>query len=215
MQIDLSDFNKKLNGLLEYAEGFLETLGASDEALSDSTADVAVESAYVFIDSMARMHPERLHHVYEWGRTGVPEFRLFKLYKTQVGRAIQISPGFIESIMPSAGSKQVFRTKAVVMEAGDPITIRPVNSDWLVFEGDNGTIFTKNPVTVPHPGGIAVAGAFKNTMENFNMFFQNTYMKVTFAERVRKVGAFFKPSTKIMTKSGGRAAAIKFLESIK
>lgn len=215
MKLDMSDFNKKMTGLLEYAEGFLETLKGAEAEASASTADIAIESAYVFVDSMARMYPERLHHVYEWGRAGVPDARLFKLTKIQAGKAIEIKSTFLQEMLPSPGSKQVFHNKAATMEAGRPLTIRPVNSEFLVFEGDAGTIFTKSPVTVPHPGGMAVAGAFANTMGNFQLHFENTYMRVTLVEKVRKIGHFFKPSTKIMTKSGGRAAAIKFLDSIK
>jgi hypothetical protein len=120
-----------------------------------------------YIDALARSKPKSLHHVYEWKKAGNKSARLFKLNKgTQVGLSFGISYQFLPSktMVPSSNGKRrhMFMNKASVMEKGEPLVIRPKNSERLVFEIDGETVFMPKgaSVTVKRPGGSAARNQF-------------------------------------------------------
>jgi hypothetical protein len=120
-----------------------------------------------YIDSLARSKPKSLHHVYEWKRVGDKSARLFRLNKiSQVGLSFKVDHEFLpsKSMVPSSNSRRrhMFANKALVMEKGQPLIIRPRNADRLVFELDGETIFMPKgqPVTVRRPGGSAATNQF-------------------------------------------------------
>jgi hypothetical protein len=120
-----------------------------------------------YIDALARSKPKSLHHVYEWKKAGNKTARLFKLNKTsQVGLSFGVNYQFLpsKSMVPAATGKRrhMFINKASVMEKGEPLVIRPKNSERLVFEVDGETVFMPKgaSVTVKRPGGSAARNQF-------------------------------------------------------
>jgi hypothetical protein len=120
-----------------------------------------------YIDALARSKPKSLHHVYEWKKAGNKSARLFRLNKTtQIGLSFGINYQFLPSktMVPASTGKRrhMFINKASVMEKGEPLVIRPKNSERLVFEIDGETVFMPKgaSVTVKRPGGSAARNQF-------------------------------------------------------
>jgi hypothetical protein len=122
-----------------------------------------------YIDSQARVRPRSLHHVYEWNKVGVPTSRLFRLSRFDTdGLSFRINYDFklSKSSVPSKNKKQkkkyIFANKALVMETGMPVVIRPRSAERLVFELDGETVFMPKgtSVTVKRPGGAQATNQF-------------------------------------------------------
>ena len=129
-----------------------------------------------YIDSQARVKPKSLHHVYEWKQAGVPNARLFKLKSIDgEGISFKLTYEFLPSktMVPNPQSKRrhFFKMKATVMEAGNPLVIRPRHAERLVFETHGYTVYVPKgkSVTVQHPGGILVKNQFAS---KYRMFFK-------------------------------------------
>lgn len=127
-----------------------------------------------YLDSQARTNPKTLHHVYEWKKTGTPSARLFDLKVLERdGLSFKIVSEFkpSKSMVPTnfGKSRHVFTSKASVMEAGLPLTIRPKNAERLVFEIDDVVIRMPKgmPVTVKRPGGGKATGRYKIAYARF------------------------------------------------
>ena len=121
-----------------------------------------------FIDSQARLKPKSYHHVYEWGKTGDPSGRLFKLNRLdQQGLSFRLDYEFLPSVVNvpnSSGRRRYkFENKASVMEAGMPVIISPRSAERLVFKIDGETIFMPKgaSVTVQRPGGSSVKNSYR------------------------------------------------------
>lgn len=120
-----------------------------------------------YVDALARTKPKSLHHVYEWKRAGQPGARLFGL-KMLSQEDLSFKLGFefkpSSTPIPSSNSKSrhVFVDKAAVMEAGNPVTIRPRNADRLIFEYEGSMVYMPKgkSVTVRRPGGSAATNQF-------------------------------------------------------
>jgi hypothetical protein len=128
----------------------------------------------LYIDAKARTNPQSLHHVYEWGKAGDMNARLFKLNKvSQFGLSMGLTYEFKDSktsVPSSFGKKRyVFKKKASIMEAGMPLIIRPRAAERLVFEIDG--IVIRMPkgasVTVNKPGGGKATSRFKIAYSQF------------------------------------------------
>lgn len=211
VNIDLTQFNRKMQGLISYSEGFIQTLEAGTPQIAKAVADEATEDAYDFIDALARSNPERLHHVYEWGQVGDSLGRLFTIEQEPMGRGrVRLMGKFLESMseVPNAPG-HVFHNKAAVMEAGQPVTINP--SPILAWEGPDGPVFTTNPVTIV-PGGDT-AGQFEDAFRQFETYLRgSTQFNSAVIARLRTIGTVFKQQLRSNpTKSGGVAAARKVL----
>ncbi len=120
-----------------------------------------------YIDAKSRTSPKSFHHVYEWGRIGDNEARLFKLKKLPAdGLSLKVNYELIDSksFVPSENSnnRHVFVKKAEIMERGKTVVISPRFSERLVFEVDGYTVFMPKgeSVTVRKPGGAATKNAF-------------------------------------------------------
>ena len=74
------------------------------------------------------------------------------------------------------GSNIPFWNKAMVMESGTSVTIKPRGQNPLVFEDGGDNVFTKAPITLENPGGTNVQGSYK---EVFDLFF-NKYFTQSF-----------------------------------
>ena len=127
-----------------------------------------------YVDAKARTSPKAFHHVYEWGRIGDDEARLFKLKKLPVdGLSLKINYELTDSksFVPSENSnnKHVFVKKAEIMEQGKTVVISPRFAERLVFEVNGYTVFMPKgeSVTVRKPGGVATKNSFFSAYKYF------------------------------------------------
>lgn len=128
----------------------------------------------LYVDAKARIEPATLHHVYEWKRAGDPSARLFQLKIVGTdGLSFSIGSSFKPSktAVPTnfKGTRHVFKNKASVMEAGQPVVIAPKNSERLVFEVRGSTVFMPKgeSVTVRKPGGGKATSRYKIAYAQF------------------------------------------------
>jgi hypothetical protein len=127
-----------------------------------------------YIDAKSRTSPKSFHHVYEWGRIGEDEARLFRLKKLPAdGLSLKVNYELTDSksFVPSENSnnKHVFVKKAEIMEQGKTVIIAPRFSERLVFEVDGYTVFMPKgqSVTVRKPGGAATKNSFFSAYRYF------------------------------------------------
>jgi len=91
-------------------------------------------------------------------------------------------------------ARHVFTNKASVMEAGNPVTIRPKNAERLVFEMDGVVIRMPKgmPVVVKRPGGGKATGRYKIEYARFftgnlvNLSIKNSKFQQIFNSSVSK-----------------------------
>ena len=131
-------------------------------------------------DRYAVLNPKKMHHVYEWGKLGNPNGRLFVIERSRIlSGSLLVSASFLPSRMPvpipadlampgkngkSVSSRNIFRDKARVMENGNPITFQA--KKILAFMGENGPTFVApgTVINILHPGGIESKNAFGDFM---------------------------------------------------
>lgn len=173
-------FMKEMKNILDFAAGYIEGAQRAKPTMMKNIGYKIKEVLYAYIDSTARMEPQRLHHVYEWYKVGSPDARLYDLNCTVSGAGLTVSYTFSQSKSVHGGSNVPFYNKATIMENGTPITITPKNAQVLVFDQDGKTIFTKQPVHISEPGGPAVHGAFAETLKVFfNSYLTQAFLEVT------------------------------------
>jgi hypothetical protein len=117
------------------------------------------------MDNLARRDSASFHHVYENDKVGNANARLFYYTVVATSSNPSIQYTFKDATVPE-NSGQVFRKRAFVMEAGNPVTIKPRNGKVLVFDLDGEKMFTKKSY-VPNPGGTAVSGSFQRAFNNY------------------------------------------------
>ena len=144
-----------------------------------------------YMDNLARRDNASFHHIYENDKVGSPNARLFYYTITATSGNPSIQYTFRDATVPE-NSGQVFRKRAFIMEAGNPITIRPRNGKVLVFDLDGEKIFTKKSY-VPNPGGTEVSGAFARTF--------NTYMNKQAGMMLEDVGFYDKIDQEMLKES--------------
>ena len=167
IKIDMKEFNKAMNEVIEYTEGFLAGAEQNEMQFNQQLAEVIKEAFYKYLDSTARLDPDSLHHVYEWGQTGVDSARLFRIEAFTGRQSIRFVTEFMQSTSTSPSANEPFVDKASVMEAGTTVTITPRSGDVLAFQGEDGEmVFTSEEVTVTNPGGN-VAGQFAAAARDF------------------------------------------------
>ena len=166
-KIDTRELMKTLNNTVNYSEGFVSGAQMNKTEFNRILGGYTAEALGQYIDSKARMNPEALHHVYEWGSVGKASSRLFSFNVTSKANSIDFSGSFLPSNVPSPNSDDVFSNKAEIMENKIGITIEPKNSYVLVFEDGGETVFTTNSIYIANPGGDAVAGSFGRVVEEF------------------------------------------------
>ena len=154
------------------------------EAFKKTIFDQIMKDFGNYIDAKARTNPKSLHHVYEWKKVGNPSSRLFALTMID-GSGISFKIGYefkeSKSFVPTQKGrrKHVFKNKASVMEAGQPLVISPRNAQRLVFEVDGETVFTKNEVIVDNPGGN-VEGQFAKAFDTFfSRYLSQSFLRIS------------------------------------
>lgn len=172
------DFDRKMRNMINYSNGFLNGVQLGKTKFNAILAEYTIKALYKFIDAKARMNPESLHHVYEWGQVGNSGSRLFSFKALPTQRSITIVGEFLPSSSTSPTSNTPFVDKAEVMENAIEVVIEPKNSDVLVFEDEGQTVFTSNAIYIAHPGGDAVAGSFGRVVDEFFIqYFTNAFLK--------------------------------------
>lgn len=137
-----------------------------------------------YVDNIARMKPQSLHHVYEPGMTGSATARLFEGKINETGKPV-LTYRFKESKVPGS-SGYIFRNKAFIMEEGLPVTITPKNAKRLVFEIDGRTVSSEK-VVVRNPGGDYVQGSFVKIFNQFMSSMANIALKdMEFFSRIER-----------------------------
>lgn len=177
-RFDSKEVNRILGNAVSYSYGFLEGVDVDQILFNQTLAEYTVEGLKLYIDAQARVDSDALHHVYEWNQVGTPSGRLFDFNATASKRIIKINGKFLSSSSISETSDEPFADKANIMENGISLTIEPKNSDVLVFEDDNQTIFTTKSIYIANPGGDEVAGSFGRVVDDFfNNYFTNAFLQ--------------------------------------
>lgn len=159
-------FQKKMNNLVAYANGFVDGAILAKPQMLENLGNQVSEVIYQYIDAIASVNPQALHHVYEWGQTGSASARLFDIDYVVSGGGLSLNATFSQSTSVQAGSSVPFYNKAYIMENGIPVRIAPKNSSVLAFEENGEQVFTKKPVVIAKPGGEAVAGSFEKNFKS-------------------------------------------------
>jgi hypothetical protein len=134
-----------------------------------------------YVDNLARMNHSKFHHLYEPGRSGSKNSRLFQASITSKTRPV-LTYNFTPSLVPG-DSGYVFENRAFVMENGIPLNIKAKDSEYLRFEYE-GEFYSKKQVYVANPGGTEVENSFSET---FNIF-----MNSMANDALRELGFFQK-----------------------
>jgi hypothetical protein len=165
---DDRQFMRDMQNIVDYSIGFLDGVKEGHKKFLDNIGASTIQTLKEYVDTMARVDQDLLHHVYEWNKVGSPDARLFDINYIVKGDGLSISSTFKQSSSVKSGSKVPFYDKARIMEQGIPVTIKPKAATVLSFESDGQTIFTKKDIQVSNPGGQGVQGGFEET---FNRFF--------------------------------------------
>jgi hypothetical protein len=177
VKFESEDFNKKMKNLVLYSNGFLRGAESNRQAFNSDLGEYSVEVLKKFIDSKARMSPESLHHVYEWGQAGNPAGRLFEINSNATRTSINFYGKFLSSNSISDNSSEPFVQKAQIMENAILIEISPKSSNVLAFEADGESVFTADSIYISNPGGDEVAGSFGRVIEEFfDSYYTNTVL---------------------------------------
>ncbi|WXW92547.1 hypothetical protein SEA_ENYGMA_56 [Streptomyces phage Enygma] len=156
--------------------GFISTLSTQVKAdvnmapVLDYAHSVMSDKFDAYMSVIAPTAPNQFHHVYDWGRIGVPQNQLWKNTLRGRGANKYASFEFRASVLPvpvPEGNKKPFMRKhrfiykAMVMEYNIGVRIQPKRAKMLAFPNERGDIiFTKGPVFVQNPGGMGTTGAF-------------------------------------------------------
>lgn len=208
MKLDLTDFNKTMNNAIQYSVGFMEGVERGKPVFLQKLGVSVIEAMKQFIDANARVNPAMLQHVYEWGQSGSPNARLFDINYRSTKNGISIGATFRQSSSVKPGSYIPFYDKARIMESGIPVTIAPVRAKALRFETEEGTVFTRQPVTVKNPGGEQAQGGLENAIDTFiNQYFSQSFLRFSGLARYIEKAELFKRDFR-KAKNGGKTAGI-------
>lgn len=148
--------------------------------ISKAVFTITAERFGIATDNYTRSNPKKMHHVYEWGKVGQKEGRLFTLERASIADGILvINTNFLPSRLPVpinpelltpgktgkvVTKRDIFANKASVMEDGKEISY--VAKHMLAFAGTNGLVFIRpgTQVNILRPGGSEVKGAFGEFM---------------------------------------------------
>lgn len=171
-------FAREMENLVQYSIGFLEGAENGKRAFLKKAGESVKDILSEFIDSNARLEPDTLHHVYEWYQVGGPNARLFDITYTVSNLGLSMKSNFTQSTSISQGSSEPFYDKAKMMEAGVSIQVSPRKSEFLAFDVDGQTIFTRGTVTIDNVGGAETTGSFEKTFDMFfDQFFSQSFLQ--------------------------------------
>ncbi len=174
LEIDTKQLVENLNGLTTNLESL--TSPKILDQISRAVFSITGKRFMIDVDNYSKMNPKKMHHVYEWGRTGQSTARLFILKRSSIlDGSLIISTDFLSSRMPVpinpellmpgktgkvVSRKNIFANKAEVMEAGTPVSFTAKRV--LAMVGSNGIAFIApgTKINILHPGGLQTKNAF-------------------------------------------------------
>ena len=177
--LNMAEFNKTMKQAIGYSEGFLNGAVQNQRYLNEQVAEIIKEQFYKYVDSVARLEPDRFHHVYEWGMVGNDAGRLFRIEAFSGQQSIRFVTDFMQSTSTSPTATEPFVDKASVSEEGSLITLTPRDGGVLSFQSEEGDmVFTPNEITIEQPGGPGVRGSFAAvTKEFFENYLNSTLVR--------------------------------------
>jgi hypothetical protein len=211
MQVMFDDrqFIKDLTNIVEYSTGYLDGIKLGKKNFLREVGIGVKERLESFIDSSARVNPQALHHVYEWYQAGSPEARLFDIKFTTSNLGLSMKSSFRQSTSLRDGSSVPFMDKAMMMENGVSVTVRPKKSEVLVFENEAGTVFSKSPITIDNPGGPEVQGAYQAAFDSFfRVFFSQSFLMSSGMAQYLSNPMLYKQNYKA-AKTGGKSLGVE------
>jgi len=212
VKFDDKNLFRDIMNIAEYSNGYVDGAKLGKTKFLNELGASAVEIAKQFIDTNAKLDPQRLQHVYEWYMTGSPEARLYDIDYTLTSNNLVFTYSFKQSQSISRGSTTPFFNKAEIMEKGIPITIKPKNSSVLVFQNGEETIFTPNPIQINKPGG-EVQGQFTHVLDMFfNRYFTQSFLQASgIAYNLENPAEFHKHLKKNAKRSEGVKAGYNWI----
>ena len=171
-------FQKEMKNIIDYSVGFIEGVQGGKKEFLHTLGQETKQLLEEYIDSMSRVDPLVLEHVYEWYQTGSPDARLYDINYTVSNLGLSFKSSFRQSMTIKDGSRVPFYDKARIMEDGISVTIAPVFAEALAFQINGEDIFTKQPVTVNNPGGKLAYKGFEKTFDSFfETYFKQSFLK--------------------------------------
>jgi hypothetical protein len=199
LEIDTSQLIKDLDGYLLAIKEL--TKPKVLEQISKAIFSITGERFMIDVDNYARINPKKMHHVYEWGKVGLSNARLFELKREVIlNGSLIVSTNFLPSKMPvpispellipgrtgkTVSRRSIFANKATVMEAGTPVSFTAKR--MLAFMGNNGIAFISpgTQINILHPGGLQTKNSFATYMLEWYTKNGNTVMDASgFYERM-------------------------------
>lgn len=169
-------------GVIDGITRSLESNAFADAILNEAIGEMKIRFMTNFA-AMSISNPQKYHHVWEWGQIGSNP--LFFLHRSGRGKEKSVGFGFRQSLkavpkpdpqttgidrehIAKLKSRAIFRFKAIIMETGTEVTIRPNRANVLFVpmkgaKDKNGNvvnfIFAKE-VKLKNVGGKEATGAF-------------------------------------------------------
>jgi hypothetical protein len=219
IRVDAKEFEKVMRNVIEYTDGFVRETEAKTDYIASKLGKSSVAEFYRYLDSLAAVNPDLLHHVYEWGAVGNPAARLYELTSQANKSSALIIANFLESYTVSDTSNEPLIEKAKIMEEGIPLVINNVNAKALFFEIGGEEIFAVGPIYIPNPGGGQTRGQFKLQFQEFyNNYFSQVYLRaIRFYDHFKNPKAYYEgfgAGSRAGGKSAGKASALKWILSM-
>ena len=206
---DTDKFYKDMNSIINYSIGFLEGADSGKTKFLSELGKASIEVLKNYIDTSARMNPSMLQHVYEWNRVGSPNSRLFDISYTASNLGLSVKSTFRQSKSVAENSNTPFYNKAMIMEKGIPVTIRPKKANVLVFDVDGETVFSKGPIDIMSPGGPDAQGGFEKIFDEFfSRYFTQAFLMSSGIKKYLEKPEIYKKNIS-KAKTGGKALGVK------
>ena len=207
----MTDFNRTMKNAIDYSRGFANGVQQNEQYFNQQLAELIKEAFYKYVDSTARLDPDRLHHMYEWEQTGVDKARLFRIEAFTGQQSIRFVTEFMQSTSVSPTANEPFVNKAEVMESGTTVTVSPRSGGVLAFEGDDGEmVFTSDEVTIDNPGGN-VSGQFAAVAREFFINYLDKGILKELVKELQSPVEFAQGWGKQMNYATGQRQAQKYL----
>ena len=199
-------FFRDLLNIVQYSEGFLEGIQKGKPLFLKKFGYKVKEILDAYIDSQAKVDPQKLHHVYEWYLTGSPDARLYDISCTVRNGGLSFGYSFSQSRSIQNESKEPFYDKAKIMENGSPIIIKPKTANALAFVVDGKEVFSKGEILINHPGGESSKDGFKSIFNSFfNSYFSQSFLHVSGLKDYISTPTSFSSNMNAGKKSGKQA----------
>lgn len=208
--VDDKAFKRDMKNIINYSLGYLDGIQAGKTAFFAVLGKETVELLKEYVDSNARVNPVMLQHMYEWERTGSPDSRLFDIQYTVSNLGLSVKSTFKQSTSVKNGSSTPFYDKAKIMENGIPVTIVPKRASILSFTNDSGEqVFSRGPISVDNPGGIAAQGSYEKTFDSFfNRYFTQAFLRTSGIAKYLETPTLYKKNLGLGKRSG-RSAGVQ------